>query len=137
VRRLFFEHHKSPLGRFVFYTPVHGIISNGFDAEKLHFGIDIVCKKDETIKSTLDGRVIFSEWTYQGGYVITIQHNDDLISVYKHNSRLLKKQGDIVKAGDPIAIVGNTGKLSSGMHLHFELWYKNSAVNPSDFISFN
>ena len=125
------------IGRFVFYTPVHGIISNGFDAEKSHFGIDIVCKKDATIKSTLDGRVIFSEWTYQGGYVITIQHEDDLVSVYKHNARLLKKQGDIVKAGDPIAIVGNTGKLTSGLHLHFELWYKNSAVNPADFISFN
>lgn len=125
------------IGRFVFYTPVHGIISNGFDAEKSHFGIDIICKKDETIKSTLDGRVIFSEWTYQGGYVITVQHDDDLVSIYKHNARLLKKQGDIVKAGDPIAIVGNTGKLTSGLHLHFELWYKNSAVNPSDFISFN
>jgi len=125
------------IGRFVFFTPVHGTISNGFDAKKSHFGIDIVCKKDATIKSTLDGRVIFSEWTYQGGYVITVQHADDLVSVYKHNSQLLKKQGDILKAGDPIAIVGNTGKFTSGPHLHFELWYKNSAVNPSDFINFS
>ncbi len=124
------------IGQFVFYTPVRGTITNGFDALESHFGVDIVCKNNETIKSTLDGRIIFSEWTYQGGYVITIQHDDDLISIYKHNSTLLKKQGDIVKAGDPIAIVGNTGNLTSGQHLHFELWYKNNAVNPSNFITF-
>ena len=124
------------IGRFVFYAPVRGILINGFDASISHYGVDIVCEKDETIKSTLDGRIIFSEWTYQGGYVITVQHDDDLVSVYKHNASLLKKQGDVVKAGDPIAIVGNTGKLTSGPHLHFELWYKNNAVNPSDFITF-
>lgn len=124
------------MGRFVFYTPVHGIITNGFDPSNHHFGVDIVCEKDETVKATLDGRIVFSEWTYQGGYVITVQHDGDLVSIYKHNASLLKKQGDVVKAGDPIAIVGNTGKLTSGPHLHFELWYKNNSVNPSNFIIF-
>ncbi len=124
------------ISRFVFYPPVHGTVVNGFDQKTSHYGVDIVCKKDASVKSTLDGRVIFSEWTIKGGYIITIQHNDDLISVYKHNSALLKKQGDIVRAGDPIAIIGNTGELTSGPHLHFELWYKNNAVNPADFINF-
>lgn len=125
------------IGRFVFYTPVHGTLTNGFDPQNNHYGVDIVCKKDAVVKSSLDGRVIFAEWTYQGGYIITIQHDGDLVSSYKHNSSLLKKQGDIVKAGDPISIIGNTGKLSSGPHLHFELWYENNAVNPADFINFN
>ncbi len=125
------------IGRFVFYTPVHGTLTNGFDPKNSHYGVDIVCKKDAVVKSSLDGRVIFSEWTYQGGYIITIQHDGDLVSSYKHNASLLKKQGDIVKAGDPISIIGNTGKLSSGPHLHFELWYENNAVNPADFINFD
>ncbi len=125
------------IGRFVFYTPVHGTLTNGFDPKTNHYGVDIVCKKDAIVKSSLDGRVIFAEWTYQGGYVITIQHDGDIVSSYKHNASLLKKQGDIVKAGDPISIIGNTGKLSSGPHLHFELWYENNAVNPANFINFD
>ncbi len=81
--------------------------------------------------------VFFSTWTYDFGYVIAVQHSDDIISIYKHNSTLLKKDGDLVSAGDPIAIIGNTGEKSTGPHLHFEIWYKLNPVNPTQFISFD
>jgi murein DD-endopeptidase MepM/ murein hydrolase activator NlpD len=126
----------SGISKFVFYTPLHGSIINGFDASKEHYGIDILGRKDETIQSTLDGTVIFAGWTFKYGYIISIQHDDNLISVYKHNSSLLKKDGDKVEAGESIAIIGNTGKLTTGPHLHFELWYHQKPINPANFINF-
>ncbi len=128
---------SSGISRFVFFTPIHGTVINGFDNKKGHYGVDIIGKKNTPIKSTLDGTVLFSSWTYESGYIIAIQHDDNLISVYKHNSSLLKKEGERVKAGDVIAIIGNTGKLSSGQHLHFELWYYRKPTNPVDFINFD
>ena len=124
------------IGSFIFYTPVNGRIVNGFNVQKQHYGIDLNGEKDAPVKATLDGIVILSSWTYENGYVIAIQHAANLISVYKHNSVLLKHQGDPVKAGDPIAIIGNSGEQSTGPHLHFELWYNLRPVNPADFVSF-
>ena len=131
------KHHGSGISKFVFFTPIHGAVTNGFDSKKGHYGVDIIGKKNTPIKSTLDGVVIFSSWTYENGYVIAIQHDDNLISVYKHNSSLLKSEGDRVKAGDAIAIIGNTGKFTSGPHLHFELWYYKKPTNPVNFINFD
>jgi len=123
--------------QFLFYPPLKGTITNGFNIKKKHYGIDIVAEKGQAVKATSDGIVILSSWTYETGYVIMIQHDQELVSVYKHNSKLIKEMGDVVKAGDPIAFIGNTGEFSSGPHLHVELWYKGSPVNPSEFISFN
>ncbi|MCX6230261.1 MAG: M23 family metallopeptidase [Bacteroidetes bacterium] len=127
---------NTSISNFFYFTPLKGIVINGFDAVKQHYGVDIAGKKDDIIKSVLDGTVIFSNWTLETGYIIGIQHQHNLISVYKHNSALLKKAGDYVKAGDPIAFIGNSGELSSGPHLHFELWYNGNPVNPKDYISF-
>jgi murein DD-endopeptidase MepM/ murein hydrolase activator NlpD len=121
---------------FFFFTPIKGIVVNGYNPAKGHFGIDIAAKKNEPVKATLDGTVLFTGWTLETGYIISIQHVNNLVSVYKHNSVLLKKTGDFVKAGDPIAIVGETGELQSGPHLHFELWHNGSSVNPKEFMSF-
>ena len=109
---------------------------NGFNITKQHFGIDIVAAKDIPIKAIADGTVILSTWTYETGYVMAIQHSNNIVSFYKHNSALLKRLGDVVNAGEPIAIIGNSGEQSSGPHLHFEIWYEGSPVNPLDFISF-
>lgn len=120
-----------------FMSPLKGsIISDEFDPLKNHFGIDLVAPKNSTILSVLDGTVIMADWTYDTGYVITIQHDGNIISTYKHNSKLLKEVGDKVKIGEAIAIVGNTGHLSFGPHLHFELWYQGKALNPQEYISF-
>lgn len=123
-------------GPRVFFSPLAGVITNQFDASNGHFGIDIVAKRNDAIISIDDGMVILAEWTLNTGYVIMIQHSGNMISVYKHNSSLLKKVGDYVKAGDLIAIIGNTGEQTSGPHLHFELWVNGSAANPLDYISF-
>jgi murein DD-endopeptidase MepM/ murein hydrolase activator NlpD len=121
---------------FFFFTPIKGIVVNGYNPGKGHFGIDIAANKNESVKATLDGTVLFTGWTLETGYIISIQHLNNLVSVYKHNSVLLKQTGDYVKAGDPIAIVGETGELQTGPHLHFELWHNGSSVNPKDFMSF-
>ena len=120
----------------LFYTPLKGVIVNTYNIDKKHFGIDIVAGKNEAIKSVLEGTVVFSSWTLSTGYVIAIQHAYNVISVYKHNSSLLKKEGEHVRAGEPIAIIGNTGELTTGSHLHFELWYNGYPVNPLDYIPF-
>jgi len=127
---------KYSLGGVLFFVPLKGIITHDFDPAEKHFGIDIVSKKEATIKSVLDGVVIFSGWTLETGYVLTIQHQQNIISVYKHNSANLRQEGDIVKAGDPIAIIGETGELTTGPHLHFELWNEGNPVNPKDYITF-
>jgi murein DD-endopeptidase MepM/ murein hydrolase activator NlpD len=119
-----------------FFTPLKGLVTNGFSVELNHLGVDVVSKENEVIKSAQDGRVILAEWTAETGYVIILQHADNFISVYKHNSALLKKQGEDVNAGEPIAIIGNTGELSTGPHLHFELWYNRFSVDPEEYILF-
>lgn len=126
----------SSISNFFFFTPLKGIITNNYDPAEEHYGIDIVAAKNEAIKATLDGTVIFAGWTLKTGYTVAIQHQDNLISVYKHNSVLLKKEGDYVKAGEAIAIIGETGELSTGPHLHFELWYDGVSVNPGDYMVF-
>ena len=124
------------ISSFFFFCPVKGIVIGGYNPAEKHYGVDIAAAKDEAIKATLDGTIIFTSWTLETGYVIAIQHNSDLISIYKHNSGLLKKQGSFVKAGEAIAIIGSSGEQSSGPHLHFELWYAGRAVNPKDYIVF-
>jgi murein DD-endopeptidase MepM/ murein hydrolase activator NlpD len=128
---------KSSIRGFHFFVPVKGYVTQSFNATKQHFGVDIVAPLNEPIKATLDGIVVFSGFTAETGYVLAIQHNNNLISLYKHNSVLMKQQGDHVKAGDVIAIIGNTGELTSGPHLHFELWYNGLPLNPEEYIVFN
>jgi len=124
------------LRNFTFFTPLRGIVTSEFDPKQKHYGIDIVSVQREAVKATLDGVVIFTGWTLETGYTMVIQHHNDLVSVYQHNSTLLKEKGSYVKAGDPVAVVGSTGKLSTGPHLHLEIWYQGVAINPADFIAF-
>jgi len=121
---------------FVFFPPVNGSISADFDINEKHFAVDIVIPKNTPIKATADGRVLFASWTSDASYVIIIDHGDELISVYKHNSSLTKSQGEFVKAREVIAISGSSGELSTGPHLHFELWNNGIPLNPSTFIDF-
>lgn len=121
---------------FLFFPPVNGPLSAGFDSKEKHFAVDIVTPVNTPVKSTSDGRVIFTSWTSEAGYVIIIDHGNELISVYKHNSSLTKTQGEIVKSREVIAISGGLGELSSGPHLHFELWSNGVPLNPANFIDF-
>lgn len=130
------EPTQTALSQMHFFSPVKGIITNHFNAVKDHFGIDLVSQPNARISSVLKGTVIFSGWTLETGYTMYIQHEADLISVYKHNEELLKKTGDKVKAGEAVAIIGNSGELTSGPHLHFELWHKGIAINPEQYIDF-
>ncbi len=120
----------------LFFPPLRGVVTSTFNASEGHYGIDIVTKADEAVKACLDGTVIMASWTSDAGYVIQIQHTTDLVSVYKHNAVLLKKVGDGVDAGEVIAIVGNSGELTTGPHLHFELWSGGKAVDPQTYINF-
>ncbi len=124
------------LKQMQFTSPVIGETSAGFNRTSQHYGIDIIAPKGTPIKSIANGVVIFSDWSMETGNTILIKHSNDLISVYKHNEKLLKKSGDIVKAGEAIAIIGNTGTLTSGPHLHFELWYRQKPLNPKEYIRF-
>ncbi len=128
--------NASSVSGFFFFSPLHGTITDSYDAKKKHFGVDIVAPENEPIKSVLDGTVIIATWTLETGYLICIQHSNNLFSLYKHNSVLLKQEGDIVKAGEPIAIIGNTGEITTGPHLHFELWFNGYALNPEDYMTF-
>lgn len=121
---------------FVLFPPVNGTISEDYNIEEKHFAVDVAVVKDTPVKATADGTVIFAEWTIETGYVMIIEHSQELISVYKHNATLTKGQGDLVKAGEVIAMAGNTGQYSTGTHLHFELWSKGYPVNPTNFIDF-
>ncbi len=127
---------KKSLKNLFFFTPVNGYISNVFNPTINHYGIDIVTNVNEPIKAVQDGFVIMAEWTIKTGNVIAIQHSNNLVSVYKHNASLLKRQGERVEAGEAIAIIGNSGKLSTGPHLHFELWHNGIPVDPREYISF-
>lgn len=120
----------------IFYRPTRGMITEKFDADRKHYGTDIAANPGESVLATLDGTVILSTYTAETGYVIEVQHNQDFISVYKHCSSLLKREGDTVQAGEAIALVGNSGQLTTGPHLHFELWHKGRAVNPEQYIVF-
>jgi murein DD-endopeptidase MepM/ murein hydrolase activator NlpD len=119
-----------------FYSPITGFISDQYDVKKGHVGVDIVAKANEPIKCIADGTVIFSSWTQDSGYVIMVQHRGNLISSYKHNAQLLKKVGTFVSGGEIISIVGNSGELTNGPHLHFELWYNGNSLNPEEFVTF-
>ncbi len=124
------------LNQIYFYSPLKGIVVKKFIESEGHFGVDIVAPPGETVLSIMGGTVIFSGWTVETGYTIMIQHNSDLISCYKHNSRLLKKAGDKIVAGEAIANVGNSGELTTGPHLHFELWHQGTALDPTGYILF-
>jgi murein DD-endopeptidase MepM/ murein hydrolase activator NlpD len=119
-----------------FFSPITGFVSDRYNVKKGHFGVDVVAKTNEPVKCIADGTVIFSDWTQSWGYVIMIQHNANLISVYKHNAELYKKLGTFVNAGEIISIVGNSGEMTNGPHLHFELWYNGSSMNPEEFVTF-
>lgn len=122
--------------KVVFFAPLTGSVSERYDAVEKHFAVDVVAKKETAVKSVADGTVIFSEWTSETGYVIMVQHQNEYISVYKHNGSLLKQQGDFVKTGEVIASVGSTGELTTGPHLHFELWNNGYPINPENYINF-
>lgn len=120
-----------------FFPPIKGVVVSAFDPQENHFGVDIVATDNEPVKAIAAGTVIMSSWTLETGYVIGIQHSNELVSFYKHNSVLLKTVGDVIRGGEIISIIGNTGELTTGQHLHFELWYKGSPLNPQEFITFN
>ncbi|UZR95050.1 M23 family metallopeptidase [Chondrinema litorale] len=132
----FINNAKSDLQQLFFFTPIDGVISRKYSISEGHYGLDIVARKNEPVKAVSDGTVLISSWTQDSGHVIAVQHKHQLISFYKHNSARLKNVGDVVKAGDIIAIIGNSGELTDGPHLHFELWYDGNAVNPEDFMTF-
>lgn len=124
-----------PIEGMHFFCPLKGVISQAYNPADHPF-IDITAPAGSVVKATLDGTVIHAGWNNDSGYTIQLQHEGDIISIYKHNERLLKKSGDKVSAGAPIALVGNTGALSTGTHLHFELWHKGEAVDPARYINF-
>ncbi len=120
----------------VFFAPVVGTLTDGYSPKSKHFAVDIAVEMNTPVKSVADGTVIFAEWTATTGHVIIIEHNGGFISVYKHNTSLHKEQSDFVKSGEVIASAGNTGELSTGPHLHFELWSGGYPVNPTYYIDF-
>ena len=131
--------YKSDLGRledFVFYRPVDGLITSGFNPQEQHFGLDVVAETNASVKSCLDGVVLFADWSSSRGNVIIIQHVDNIVSAYMHNAVLVKETNDLVRAGEVIGLVGNSGELTSGPHLHFELWQNGTPINPEDYIDF-
>ncbi len=128
--------NKSPLATSLFFTPLRGTVTDHFNPDIGHYGVDIASRKNEAVKATLPGTVIVSAWTSESGYILIIQHSENLISVYKHNAVLLKKTGALVKSGEPIAIVGNSGEITSGPHLHFELWYNGIPIDPELYMVF-
>jgi len=121
----------------MFYRPVKGMISSTFDPKERHYAVDIATTPDEPVLATMKGTVVFTGFDPNAGYVIQLQHPNGFVSVYKHNAKLLKSQGDVVSAGEGIALAGNTGNLSTGVHLHFELWLDGKPVDPSEYINFN
>ncbi|MEI6049666.1 MAG: M23 family metallopeptidase [Bacteroidota bacterium] len=127
----------SGLASLHFFPPVKGIVSGRYDVSTKHFGTDIVTRPKALVSAALDGTVIFTGWTMETGFVIEVQHPDNIVSVYKHNASLLKETGDLVRAGEAISIVGDSGELyTSGPHLHFEIWYKGSPLDPEKHILF-
>lgn len=128
--------NSAPGKTYLFFAPIKGVVSSEFNPAEGHFGIDIVANKNEAVVAALDGTVLFADWTVEGGYILGVQHSGNYVTVYKHNAVLLKKTGAYVKAGEPIAIVGESGLLTTGPHLHFELWFNGSPVNPKEYLAF-
>ncbi len=128
--------NKTDFSSIHFYPPVKGLITNSFSPNENHFGTDIVAASNKVVVATLEGTVTLATWTLETGYVIQIQHAGNLLSVYKHNSEILKKVGNHVTAGEAIAIIGNSGELTSGPHLHFELWHNGTPIDPEDYVAF-
>jgi murein DD-endopeptidase MepM/ murein hydrolase activator NlpD len=128
---------QSSLQDMFFFPPVEGLITRPYNSKIDHFGVDVVAKNNEPVKSIADGTVVLSSWTEDSGYVLALQHKSNVFSIYKHNSELLKKVGNFVQAGEIIAIIGNSGEITTGPHLHFEIWYNGNPVNPEEFINFN
>jgi len=133
------ELNKSGLEELYFFPPLtNGQISDEFKPSNEHYGVDVIgVKEDAPVKAVLDGIVVLSTWSLEDGYIIGIQHRKNLISFYKHNSVILKKVGNFVQAGDVIALMGNSGELTTGPHLHLEIWYNQTPINPAEFINFN
>jgi len=127
---------NTPQTDLFFYKPINGVISSPFNPEKQHFGVDLTSAPKNNVLSVLDGTVVYAGFDPRFGNVIVVQHSDDFLTFYKHNDILLKAAGDHVVAGEAIAIAGNTGELSTGPHLHFELWHKGMPVNPEEYIAF-
>ncbi len=127
---------QSSIANIHFFTPLQGMVSQKFDKSTDHFAVDIVGLPNSRISAVMEGTVIFAGWTAETGYVLYIQHENNLVSVYKHNSQLLRKVGDQVHAGEVIAFMGNTGELTTGPHLHFELWHKGVPLDPEQYIDF-
>lgn len=119
------------------FPPISGVVSQKYDGQKKHYAVDVVASRGTAVKAVANGMVIFAEWTADTGHVIILEHKDGLLSVYKHNGSLNKTQGDIVRSGEVIASVGNTGEFTTGPHLHFELWDKGTPVDPLNYIDFN
>lgn len=130
------EKQISSVSRIHFFAPIKGIVTNSFNSLKNHYGTDIVAEPNQVVKAVLEGTITMATWTLDLGWIIQIQHENDLLSVYAHNAELLKKTGEYVKAGEPVAIIGNSGELTTGPHLHFELWHNGTPLNPEDFIFF-
>ena len=120
----------------MFFRPTRGMLTSMFDANKKHFGIDVAASPNESVLATLDGTVVLATYTADTGYLIQVQHAQNLVSVYKHCGSLLKQVGDVVKAGEAIALVGNTGEKTTGPHLHFEIWNRGRALDPTKYIVF-
>lgn len=121
---------------YLLFPPIKGTIMDRFNVQRNHFGVDIAAPKNESIKAIDEGTVTLAAYTAETGYIIQVQHDNDLISVYKHNSSLLKKEGDKVRAGEAVAVIGETGEFSTGPHLHFEMWRNGVPLNPETFFSF-
>jgi len=132
--------YKEPSGRDLsqihFFSPVQGMITNSFNAKEKHFGTDIVAGDNNVVVAALEGTVTMADWTLKTGWIIQIQHDNNLLTVYKHNAELLKEEGDHVNAGEPVAIIGNSGELTTGPHLHFELWRDGTPMDPEKYIVF-
>lgn len=130
------KRNAASIGIPSFFPPVKGVITNQFNSAINHFGVDIVAPRNEAVKAAYDGTVIFSEWSSATGNVIAVQHINNVVTVYKHNSVILRKQGSRVKAGESIALIGEAGEYSTGPHLHFELWINGTPVNPEHYVIF-
>lgn len=130
------DHERRDLAGLIFFSPLRGVVTDKYAHKEGHFGIDVATKANEPVKACLEGTVVLASWTADGGYVLNVQHPGELLSVYKHNAVLLKKTGDRVKAGEAIAIVGNSGELSDGPHLHFELWLAGKPLDPQQYMVF-
>ncbi|WP_152286056.1 M23 family metallopeptidase [Flavicella marina] len=131
-----FDFETSHKDDVVFFAPVKGIITDGFDVKEKHFAVDVAVTKGTGVKAVADGTIIFAEWNAETGYVVIIEHTNKYVSVYKHNETLYRNQGDLVKSGEVISMAGSTGEYSTGPHLHFEMWYQGYSVNPTNFIEF-